>query len=100
MAVLDGIVQELRRSRQVGQSAVFISVDGSGTEVRLPTEYDRHLGEPDTIGIIVTTDDISDLQEDADEAAEPVTDAEIAAEVATEAAGEAAEADGAESEEE
>lgn len=56
MIMAERITQELRRSRQVGQRAVFLSVDGSGTELRLPTELDRGLQEPATLFVVISQD--------------------------------------------
>lgn len=78
MAVIDGTIQSLRRHRQVGQSTVFISTDGSGTELRLRKELDEHFGSPGEIHVLITEDDFSGVES----VPRGQDDVELAAEVA------------------
>lgn len=68
------VTKELRRGPAQGMATLFISVDGSGVKVTVPTAIDRELGSPATITVTFTRD--------LPEILEPLTDAEVAEEAA------------------
>ena len=61
-AIIEGDVHTLRRGPVQGQAVRFLSVDGSGLSVRVPTDIDESLGGPGQIVVLLGIE----VEEDTD----------------------------------